>query len=188
MTAEIMATTPADRDEAREKEVLGFLDNRLHREPVRAFVDAAITRIEQRLENDPAAVMGWEPVPLDLYGTPLPGSIHSSWVFILRANVASGAERHPNSRQRMMSYRGAGDLQTRTSDFWDSHALLSDPKLPLDQRWISIPENVWHQAVTPPANWAVVSFHTVPAEELIEERPDPDKPDSMRRKTYLERA
>jgi hypothetical protein len=130
--------------------------------------------------------MAWEPVPLDLYGTPLPGSIQSSWVFILKANVATGAERHPNSRQRMMSYRGAGDLQTKTNELWYSNPLLSDPKAPLGQRWISIPESVWHQAVTPEANWAVVSFHTVPAEELIEERPDPNKPGSMQQQRYLE--
>jgi hypothetical protein len=65
--------------------------------------------------------------------------------------------------------------------------LLSDPNPPLDQRWIPIPENVWHQAVTPSASWAVVSFHTVPAEELIEQRPDPDKPGSMHQSRYLER-
>jgi hypothetical protein len=35
-----------------------------------------------------------------------------------------------------------------------------------------VPPNVWHQAVVPAEDWVVVSFHTVPAEELIEERPD----------------
>jgi hypothetical protein len=184
-TVDITPTTAGDSD---EEGVLRLLDSLLHQEPVRAFVDTVIARIEARLQDDPAAAMGWEPVPLDLYATPLPGSIRSSWVFILRANVATGAERHPNSRQRMMSYRGSGDLQTRTRDLWDSNALVSDPRMPLDQRWITIPQNVWHQAVTPEANWAVVSFHTVPAEELIEERPDPDRPGSIRQKRYLETA
>jgi hypothetical protein len=184
----MVAIKPATAGDSDEEGVLRFLDGLLHQEPVRAFLDAAIARIEARLQDDPAAVMDWEPVPLDLYGTLLPGSIHSSWVFILRANVATGAERHPNSRQRMMSYRGSGDLQTRTGDRWDSNALVNDPELPLDRRWISILENVWHQAVTPQTSWAVVSFHTVRAEELVEERPDPDRPDSMRQKRYLETA
>src|SRR5262249_25046025 len=143
-----------------EEGVLRFLDNLFYHKLVRAFLDGVVQRIEQRLQNDSAAVMAWEPVPLDLYGTLLPGSIQSSWVFILKANVATGAERHPNSRQRMMSYRGSGDLQTKTKDVWDSNPLKSDPRVPLGQRWISIPENVWHQAVTPEANWVVVSFHT----------------------------
>jgi hypothetical protein len=79
-----------------------------------------------------------------------------------------------------------GDLQTKTKELWDSNPLKSDPKAPLNQRWISIPENVWHQAVTPDANWVVVSFHTVPAKELIEERPDANEPGSMQQKKYLE--
>jgi hypothetical protein len=116
----------------------------------------------------------------------VPGGIRSGWVFLLRADVATGAERHPNSRQRMMSYRGAGDLQTRPGECWESHHLYSDPRLPLQQRWISIPENIWHQAVTPAANWVVVSFHTVPGEELVEERPDPTGSGSTQQRKYLE--
>src|SRR5262249_23574687 len=90
---------------------------------------------------------------------------------ILRADVATGAERHPNSRQRMMSYRGSGDLQTRTGEHWESNRLVSAQDFPLERRCVSVPENVWHQAVTAAAHWVVVSFHTVPAEDHIEEGP-----------------
>src|SRR5262249_30681916 len=96
-----------------EQKVLEFLERILQIETVRAFLDVVVTRVEQRLRADSASVMAWEPIPLDVYGTPLPGAIQSSWVFILRADTATGDERHPNSRQRMMSYRGTGDLQTR---------------------------------------------------------------------------
>jgi hypothetical protein len=163
-----------------EQKVLEFLDRILQREPVRTYLDVVVTRVEQRLRADSASVMAWEPIPLDVYGTPLPGLIRSSWVFILRADVGTGDERHPNSRQRMMSYRATGDLQTRTGECWQSNHLHSDPTLALQQRWISIPENVWHQAVTPAANWVVVSFHTVPAAELVEERPGPSGCGSFR--------
>jgi len=42
-------------------------------------------------------------------------------------------------------------------------------------------------------DWLVVSFHTVPASELIEERPDPSDPDPFRprrtrRRRYAEVA
>jgi hypothetical protein len=170
----------------REEKVLEFLDRLLQGKPVRAILDAVVARVEQKLRADPAAVMAWEPVPLDVYGTPLPGAIRSSWVFILRADVATGAERHPNSRQRMMSYQGAGDLQTRPGERWESHYLDSDPQLPLQQRWISIPANVWHQAVTPAADWVVASFHTVPDEELVEERPHHFGSGSTQQRKYLE--
>jgi hypothetical protein len=169
-----------------EDMVLEFLDRILQGEPVRAVLDAVAGRVAQRLHADPSAVMAWEPVPLDVFDTPLPGGIRSSWVFILRADVATGAERHPNSRQRMMSYRGAGDLQTRPGERWESHPLDSDPHLPLRQRWISIPTNVWHQAVTPAADWVVVSFHTVPDEELVEERPGHSGSGSTEQRKYLE--
>jgi hypothetical protein len=170
----------------REENVLEFLDRILQGKPLRAILDAVVARVEQKLRADPAAVMAWEPVPLDVYGTPLPGGIRSSWVFILRADVTTGAERHPNSRQRMMTYRGTGDLQTRPGERWESHHLGSDPHLPLQQRWISIPENVCHQAVTPAADWVVVSFHTVPDEELVEERPGHSGPGSTQQRKYME--
>jgi len=65
----------------------------------------------------------------------------------LRAGADTGAERHPNSHQRMMSFEGSGDLQTGEPERWQSNVLISDPAAPLEQRWISIPRNVWHRPV-----------------------------------------
>ena len=116
--------------------------------------------------------MAWEPIPLEVFDK-LPAEIKSSWVFVLRAGTNTGPERHPNSHQRMMSFAGGGDLQTGELDVWKSNVLTSDPAAPWEQRWVSIPPNIWHQPVVPnESDWVVVSFHTVPAEELIEERPD----------------
>jgi len=177
---------------AGEHEVLQSLDTMLRRAPVRAALDPIVRRVESRLLEDPEAVMAYEPVPLSVYGEKLPDSIGSSWIFILRAGVATGAERHPNSRQRMMSYRGSGDLQTRPGAGWQSHHLVSDPAAPLAKRWVSIPPSTWHQVVltgrkAPEENWVVVSYHTVPDAELIEERPDPANPDLTRRRRYVEK-
>ncbi len=103
----------------------------------------------------------------------MPAGIRSAWVFILRVGANTGAERHPNSHQRMMSFDGTGDLQVGGEGNWESNILVCESKAPLERRWISIPPNVWHQPVVPnEADWVVVSFHTVPADELIEERPD----------------
>ena len=57
--------------------------------------------------------------------------------------------------------------------------------LSAENRWISIPPNTWHQGVVGDADWAVVSFHTVPAGELIEERPGPDEA-TTRQRRYLD--
>ena len=118
----------------------------------------------------------------------LPVSIRSAWIFVLRAGANTGPERHPNSHQRMMSYMGSGDLQTRAApdESWQSNILISDSHASLEQRWISIPQSVWHQPVIPPSrDWVVVSFHTVPADELIEERPDPVSDAGTRQKHYV---
>lgn len=155
-----------------EQQILVSLDELVQSDAVRDSVEAVAERVQRRLWHDDTAVMTWEPIPLSIYGDSLPAVIRSSWVFILRAGATTGAERHPNSHQRMMSLRGTGDLQTGGEGCWQSHEMVSDRGATLARRWVSIPENVWHQAVVPDVDWVVVSFHTVPAEELIEERPD----------------
>jgi hypothetical protein len=171
--------------DSQERAILESLDTLLQIGNVRRAIAPVVERVEQKLSQDPAAVMAWEPLPLSIYGQSLPPFIRSSWVFILRARTATGAERHPNSQQRMMSYRGIGDMQTGGPGRWQSNRLVSDPAAELEKRWISIPVNVWHQCVVTDANWVVVSFHTIPAEELIEERPQGDDESRTKQKTYV---
>jgi hypothetical protein len=156
----------------QERAVLEWLDAILRPEDVRAQIRPIVRRVAQRLAQDRTAAMAWEPIPLAVYGASLPPLIRSSWVFILRAGATTGAERHPNSHQRVMAFQGAGDFQTGGEGHWQSHPLVSEASADLEQRWLSIPPNVWHQVVVPDTDWVVVSFHPVPAEELIEERPD----------------
>ena len=143
------------------------------------------------LARGPSKIEAWEAVPLELYGEPLPGGVRSSWMFALRRDVTTGAERHPHSRQRMVSWKGRGDFQVHEGPGWRSHALVSDRQAPFDNRWLSIPPETWHQGIVGPEDWLIVSFHTVPPEELVEVRPDPDDPDPFRprrtrRRRYLE--
>jgi hypothetical protein len=152
-----------------EREILEALDAAVR--TAATTIEPLIIAVDSKLRDRPEDVLAWTPIPLDSYPNPLPDSIRSSWVFVLRAGVVTGAERHPNSHQRMMSYRGHGDFQTRPDDSWRSHFMSSGPSASLEERWISIPPNVWHQGIVGPEDWAVVSFHTVPEEELIEERP-----------------
>lgn len=168
-----------------ERRILQTLDAFLKRESVVEKIDLIVERVEQEIARDPKALLAWEPIPLAVYGDGLPDGIRSSWVFILRAHATTGAERHPNSIQRVMSYRRAGGLEIWDDDAWHSHFLVSDPDANLERRWATVPINVWHQAVVPGDNWVVVSFHTVPEDELIEERPDPSDASLTRQRTYL---
>jgi hypothetical protein len=169
-----------------ERSPLESLDAVLRSEDVRKEIPPVAERVRAELARKKEALMTWEPIPLAVFGCKLLPEIRSAWVFVLRAGSDTGAERHPNSRQRMMSFQGSGDMQTGEPGQWRSNALVSDPGAPLERRWISIPPNVWHRPVVGAnADWTVVSFHTVLAEELIEERPDAGSKDGTKQMKYL---
>ena len=169
-----------------ERLQLETLDAVLRSERVREHIRSIVMRVREELARKKDALMSWEPFPLDVFATKLPPKIQSAWVFMLRAGADTGAEKHPNSHQRMMSFEGSGDLQTGEPGKWQSNVLVSDYNAPLEQRWISIPTNVWHRpVVNVEGDWAVVSFHTVPAEQLIEERPDDSREAGTRQMKYL---
>jgi len=171
-----------------ERSRLEVLDRALRSESVREHIRFIVVRVREQLARRTDALMSWEPFPLDVLATRLPPEIRSAWVFVLRAGADTGAERHPNSHQHMISFEGSGDLQTGEPGNWQSNVLISDADASLEQRWISIPTNVWHRPVIDAAtDWVVVSFHTVPAEELIEERPDDSRDAGTRQMKYLGR-
>src|SRR5437763_16754284 len=139
-----------------ERAILVELDQILRSEKVRTLIRPMVERVHAKLSRETGALMAWEPIPLTVYGGLLPGAIKSSWVFVLRAGANTGAERHPNSHQRMMSVQGSGNLQVqpessksggqRTAayargsgigDEWQSNILTSDSDAPLEKRWIS---------------------------------------------------
>lgn len=156
----------------QERSLLESLDAILRSEAIRARITPIVQRVAQNLAQNRAASMAYEPIPLSVYEETLASAIRSSWVFILRAGATTGAERHPNSHQWMMSYQGTGDLQTGGAGHWQSNPLVSEGRAGLEERWVSVPPNVWHQAVVPDQDWVVISFHTAAAHELIEERPE----------------
>jgi hypothetical protein len=167
---------------------LEWIEAVLRSEAVRRQVGPIIERVRAELARKTDGLMTWEPIPLTVFGGALPGEIRSAWVFVLRAGADTGAERHPNSHQRMMTFEGSGDMKTGKPGQWQSNVLISNPDAPLEQRWISIPQNVWHRPVVgADTDWTVVSFHTVPAEELIEEKPDDSTKDGTKQIKYLER-
>jgi hypothetical protein len=171
-----------------ERTRLESIDTILRSETVRGQIRPIIERVRGELAREKAALMTWEPIPLTVFGRALPREIRSAWVFVLRAGADTGAERHPNSHQRMMTFEGSGDMQTEERGRWESNILVSNREAPLEQRWISIPQNVWHRPVVGAnADWTVVSFHTVLAEELIEEKLDDSSQDGTKQKKYLDR-
>ena len=161
----------------REDPLIPTLDRAVWVALTAGRLDAVTRRVRAALVRDGALRLAWEPVPLEAYRD-LPDEIRSSWVFVLRAGTTTGAERHPNSIQRVMSFRGAADLQTWEDGRWRSNQLGRGDALA--ERWLTIPQNVWHRPVIAPGyDWIVVSFHTASDAQLIEERPlDDERPDA----------
>src|SRR6267143_4999097 len=181
---------------AEERSRLELLDQivRSNKGKIQPVVD----RVRAELAHKSEAVMAWEPIPIETFGRGLPQGIRSGWIFVLRAGADTGPERHPNSHQRMMTLHGSGDMKTKSNKEelrikkdekgidWQSNVLVSEPSAPLERRWISIPPNVWHRPVVgPDVDWVVISFHTVPAEELIEEKFD-ESGAGTKQKKYVE--
>jgi len=174
-----------------ERTLLRALDAAVFAPEAVAALRPICDRVLAILARAPREIEAWETVPLEVYGSALDPEIRSSWVFVLRRGVTTGAERHPNSRQRMVSWSGGGDFQVHDGVRWVSHLLVNDPAAPLESRWVSIPPDTWHQGVVGERDWLVVSFQTAAAGELVEERPDPGDPDPFhprrtRRRRYAE--
>ncbi len=169
----------------QEKDTIVTLDNVLRPKSIRKKIDAISKRVEQKLIENPKSDLAWESVPLEIYQADVPEMIRSSWVFAVRSGVNTGAERHPNSHQFMLSYEGSGDLQIWTDEDWAPRPLFSDLSFSIESRWVSVPPNVWHRALGSEENWIVVSFHTASADELIEERPDPDDEKRLCQRFYV---
>jgi hypothetical protein len=160
-----------------EREIIESLDRAIRAPRAAALLSDLTADVSAGLMRNPAARLAWRSVPLDIYDR-LPDGIASSWVFVLRAGCSSGAERHPNSIQRVMSYQGQADMRTWDGARWVSNLLCSDAEQDLKKRWLSIPVNVWHRPVMGDVDWVVVSFHTASDTALLEELPlDDEHPD-----------
>jgi hypothetical protein len=138
-------------------------------------------RVLATLARGPNEIEAWESAPLELYGTTLPSEIRSSWIFVLRRGVTTGAERHPNSIQRMTSLSGGGDFQVHDGARWTSRRLTSDPRASLEDRWISIPPDTWHQGIVGSKDWLSPPSH--PRLQRVDRgAADPDDPDPISRR------
>lgn len=157
--------------------LIAVLDRAAWRALTAGALDMVTRRVRAALLRDDSLRLAWEPVPLNAFDA-LPDEIRSSWVFVLRAGTTTGAERHPNSVQRVMSFRGSANMQTWDGSRWLANTLTSGNSIA--DRWLTIPENVWHRPVVDEwSDWVVVSFHTATDDALIEERPlDDERPDA----------
>jgi len=155
---------------------------------VRNRIAAALARVQGALAARPDQPQAWEPLPLGSLGFTIPSEILSCWIFVLRAGATFGAERHPNSHQRTVALAGAALFELFIDGTWSPWAVGGGTGARGLSPTISIPPSVWHRIKIGPENFVSVSFHTVGADELIEETPLGDDLSTTRQRLYRDHA
>jgi hypothetical protein len=130
---------------------------------------AALAEAKAKLHNDPAMGAAAVPIHATLFDDRLPAEIASCRLSVMRAHTACPVERHPNARQYVLSLEESGAIRLIDDSGADSSELCSDPSAPLSARWHLVPANTWHQPIPGKKDWAVLAFHSVPAQELLDE-------------------
>jgi mannose-6-phosphate isomerase-like protein (cupin superfamily) len=104
---------------------------------------------------------GWRFIDLD--AGHLPDGIRSGAIFVLPAGTTP-AHHHPNSVQHMRVLTGQGVVTLRPAQHEPARYGVGR-----ERPWLVIPQGVVHQFEIPPeAELVVLSFHTVPEEDLLE--------------------
>ena len=124
-----------------------------------------IEQLTQEIDHSQEAFV-WSVIDLSSIPRPLPESIKSGWIFVLKKDVSSGCHYHPNSIQHMATITGQGTSKVageykRLVQFGSSNDSLVD-------EWVVIDKNVPHEFFPEKENMVVVSFHTCEAAELEE--------------------
>ena len=120
-----------------------------------AVLDAASLKARAMLQI--GEEFGWEFVSLG----PLPEGIASAGLFVLPARSRPTPHRHPNSIQHMC--RLSGEARVRLT--LDGEVM--DRLVGADERWVVIETDATHQIDVEDREFVVISFHTVPQEELL---------------------
>lgn len=150
--------------------VVPLLDELVDKPTPRVVIADALARVLATLTAKPG-LMAWESVPLETFRPALPSTIQSCWIFVIRPGAVTGAERHPNSHQRSLTLCGSGRFELNENGVWHRRSQAPTRTKSLTSRWVSIPPATWHRLFSANHPWGMLSFHTVTATDLIEERP-----------------
>ena len=131
----------------------------------RPEVHSLIADLKQQLPHT-AEPFVWSTIDLQSISAPLPDTIRSGWIFVLKKDVRSGCHFHPNSIQHMVMVEGEGTSKVGA----DSRQMkrFGDPDSSLENIWYVIPEGTPHEFFHAAQDVVVVSFHTCTSDELEE--------------------
>ena len=131
----------------------------------RPDVQDVIDDLKQQLP-DTSEPFVWSTIDLQSLTAPLPDTIRSGWIFVLKKDAPSGCHYHPNSIQNMVMIEGEGT----SSVGGNSRPMkrFADPDSSLEDIWYVIPEGTPHEFFPAETDMVVVSFHTSAPDELEE--------------------
>ena len=151
----------------QEKNILENLDGLLKKRDIISFITPMINEIKKEL-NQKKVISITKNIPTESFGNELPASINLCRLFILKANTKSKIERHTNSYQRTCTLYGEGDTKIFENNTWKSN-VRKDSGSSIEDRWLSVPENTWHQPIALSDDWITITFHTASENEIIDE-------------------
>ena len=151
----------------QEKNILENLDNLLKKKNIISLIAPIINEVKKELEQK-QVVSITKNIPVESFGSELPASINLCRLFILKANTKSKIERHTNSYQRTYTLYGEGDTKIFENNVWKSNVRKSSGSS-IEDRWLSVPDNTWHQPISFSDGWITITFHTASESEIIDE-------------------
>jgi len=132
---------------------------------LRPLIDEAVDAARRMLVTSQEP-FGWQFI--DVGSGDLPDGIRSVVVFVLPAGTCPPGHHHPNSTQHMRVLAGQATVTLRSTGSPAHH----DPVrygVGAQAPWLVIPQSVVHELeVLPGEELVVLSFHTVPQEDLLE--------------------
>jgi mannose-6-phosphate isomerase-like protein (cupin superfamily) len=131
----------------------------------RPEIRSVVEDLKQHLPNTTEPFV-WSTIDLQSVPTPLPETIRSGWIFVLKKDVPSGCHYHPNSIQHMVVIEGEGTSKVGAAT--REMKRFGDPDDAPDDVWYVIPESVPHEFFPRERDMVVISFHTCAPEELRE--------------------
>jgi len=131
----------------------------------RPAVQSVIDDLKQQLPHTPEPFV-WSNIDLQSLTTPLPDTIRSGWIFVLKKDAPSSCHYHPNSIQHMVMIEGAGT--SKVGENSRQMKLFGDSDSSLEDIWYVIPEGTPHEFFPAGKVMVVVSFHTCASDELEE--------------------
>jgi hypothetical protein len=153
-----------------ELAIISQLDTLIFRSEVLLEIQRIADELSQEIQAKPTAAYVRAELSLALFGVELPKGIKSSNVYVIRPGVSSGLERHPNSHQRSMSLAASGTFVLGSPEQRQRRAITCNKREELRSRWVSIPPDTWHEAIAGEEHWTVITFHTAPDKEIVNER------------------